>query len=140
MDSNLLLVGCGKMGTALLRGWLSSGFKSNDILIIEPDEKTVGFPKSQGVRVINSVEMLDQSYEARVVVFAVKPHAMGAVLPAYQATDLSNSVVLSIAAGITLDFLEGYLVGHQSLLIDLDRRCSLLLHLFLHVFSLFHLC
>jgi pyrroline-5-carboxylate reductase len=33
----LVLVGCGKMGGALLRGWLAHGLAATDVLVVEPD-------------------------------------------------------------------------------------------------------
>ena len=35
-DGGLLLVGCGKMGGALLRGWLEGGYSEDEIIVIEP--------------------------------------------------------------------------------------------------------
>ena len=32
----VLLVGCGKMGSALLQGWLKDGLEPNDVFIVEP--------------------------------------------------------------------------------------------------------
>ena len=36
----LLLAGCGKMGGALLAGWLDRGMRPADIVVVEPDAKT----------------------------------------------------------------------------------------------------
>ncbi|CAN0464143.1 unnamed protein product, partial [Discosporangium mesarthrocarpum] len=35
-SQNILLVGCGKMGGAMLRGWLSRGVAPGDVRVIEP--------------------------------------------------------------------------------------------------------
>ena len=36
LDGPLLLVGCGKMGHALLTGWLEEGLETGDIFVVEP--------------------------------------------------------------------------------------------------------
>ena len=65
----LLLVGCGKMGGAMLDGWLARGLRAADIVVAEPVEAIR--PRHAGVRVVSSsVEMAETP---EIVVLAVKP-------------------------------------------------------------------
>ena len=96
----LLLVGCGKMGGALLHGWLGRGLTPRDAYVVEPDaalRETVR--ERHGVAALAEPKMLPTELEPRAIVFAVKPQAMATVLPAYEMLARSGAVVLSIAAG-----------------------------------------
>ena len=37
ISGHLLLVGCGKMGGAMLRGWLQRGVRPGDVTVVEPN-------------------------------------------------------------------------------------------------------
>ena len=65
----LLLVGCGKMGGAMLDGWLSRGFAAADVLVAEPVEALR--PKKPGLRAVGSTSEVSDTPE--IVVLAVKP-------------------------------------------------------------------
>ena len=106
MGSGLVLVGCGKMGGALLGGWLERGMAASDISVVEPDAaiaKTVR--EDRGVAAFADPGDVDPGCET--VVFAVKPQVMEDVVPAYR--PFAGAVFLSIAAGTTAAFLQGHL-------------------------------
>ena len=86
----LVLVGCGKMGGALLHGWLSRGLPASEMLA------------RHGIVVVAEAKALPVDLRPRALVFAVKPQAIAAVLPAYRRLAESGAVVLSIAAGTAI--------------------------------------
>ena len=45
----LLLVGCGKMGGALLRGWLQRGVRPSDVIVVEPNADPIADLLAQGL-------------------------------------------------------------------------------------------
>ncbi len=96
----ILLVGCGKMGGALLAGWKKRRLAQN-IAVVEPE--AVALP--EGVERYASAAALPKNFAPAAVVFAVKPQMLGEVLPAYRAYADGGTVFLSIAAGKTLHFL-----------------------------------
>ena len=98
----LLLVGCGKMGGALLTGWLQGGLVRDQVLIVEPFEAARDALAEQGLRVVASTAEVDPAFQPKVVVLAVKPQQMEPVLAVCRPLLGSQSVVLSIAAGVTL--------------------------------------
>ncbi len=100
--SSLLLVGCGKMGGALLAGWLDRGLDATSITIVEPAGLPAGMPPAAADRVVAGVDALADHVAPRVVLFAVKPQVMDAVVPAYRRFAWPETVFLSIAAGRTL--------------------------------------
>ena len=94
----LLLVGCGKMGGALLDGWLAHGLAAGDAYVVEPEARLrEAMRERHGVVALAEPKMLPTELAPRAIVFAVKPQAMAAVLPAYEALARSGAVVLSIA-------------------------------------------
>ena len=96
----LLLVGCGKMGGAMLDGWLARGLVAADIVVAEPVEAIR--PRHAGVRVVSSSTEMTETPE--IVVLAVKPQAMDETLVDLRRFAGPGSVFLSIAAGKTLGY------------------------------------
>ena len=101
----LLLVGCGKMGGAMLEGWLARGLAAADAIVAEPVETLR--PVKQGMRAIASTAELSEAPE--IVVLAVKPQSMDGVLADLKRFADAGSVFLSIAAGKTLKYFAGHL-------------------------------
>ncbi|HSA82349.1 MAG TPA: pyrroline-5-carboxylate reductase [Geminicoccaceae bacterium] len=103
----LLLVGCGKMGCALLEGWLAHGLAAGDAYVVEPDAGLrEGLRERYGVVALAEPKMLPTELAPRAIVFAIKPQAMAAVLPAYESLAQRGAVVLSIAAGTSIARFE----------------------------------
>jgi pyrroline-5-carboxylate reductase len=94
----LLLVGCGKMGGALLAGWIANGLAPGDTYVVEPDARLrTAARERHGVAAFAEPKELPTGLHPRATVFAVKPQAMATVLPAYELAQ--SGVVLSSAAG-----------------------------------------
>lgn len=101
----MILVGCGKMGGALLSGWLKNGACDAGVHIVEP----FGAPQFEGdarVSIYDGPEALPETLNPECIVFAVKPQQMGAVVPAYARFVGSDTAFVSIAAGTTIAFFE----------------------------------
>ncbi|MEE9318152.1 MAG: pyrroline-5-carboxylate reductase [Rhodospirillales bacterium] len=105
MAEALLLAGCGKMGGALLGGWLDKGLPADSITVVEPHEETAkAVHQRHGVRAVNGPGGLDGDFRPATVVLAVKPQSMDEVAPAYAGYAGPGTVFLSIAAGKTLAY------------------------------------
>src|SRR5262249_55479422 len=102
----LLLVGCGKMGGAMLRGWLQRGMRASDVTVVEPHATPLADLAAQGVAVVGAASPLPSRLAPAVVVLAVKPQMTDAVLPAYRRFGQAETVFLSIVAGRTIGYLE----------------------------------
>ncbi len=98
----LVLLGCGKMGTALLTGWLAAGVPPASVWVIEPNPTDW---------LIRSGVHLNQGVPERpaVALLAVKPQVMGDALPALRALGNGTTLFVSIAAGTTIATFEGVL-------------------------------
>jgi pyrroline-5-carboxylate reductase len=103
----LLLVGCGKMGGALLRGWLAHGLAATDVFVVEPDGGIRAAARAeQGVVAVAEAKELPLDLRPRALVLAIKPQSMAAALPAYRTLAQSGAVILSIAAGTAIARFE----------------------------------
>lgn len=104
----LLLAGCGKMGGAMLDGWLKAGIASS-VAVVEP----AGLPESlrgnPAVFLASAPDAVPSTFVPDVVVLAVKPQVMDSVLPAYRALVRPGTVFLSVAAGKTIASFESAL-------------------------------
>src|SRR5438094_9398468 len=96
----LVLVGCGQMGSAMLRGWLARGAAAN-FIAIEPAGLPTAFANSETVAWHRAAAELSEGLTPDAVVFAVKPQIIDTVLPAYRRCVRPHTLFLSIAAAIT---------------------------------------
>lgn len=102
MPDGVLLVGCGKMGQAMLCGWLETG-TADRIVVVEPSEEARAAVEVLGaVPMVAGPEELPATLRPSVVVLAVKPQMMDATLPAYRRFVAPDTVFLSVAAGRNL--------------------------------------
>jgi pyrroline-5-carboxylate reductase len=109
----LVLIGAGKMGGALLAGWLNFGFDPGRITVFEPHPTPA--TSALVARGLHLNPNAAQLADAAAVVIAVKPQAAAEALAAAAPSIGANTVVVSIMAGRTL----------QSLANGLPRGCPL---------------
>ncbi len=98
-DQGLVLLGCGKMGSAMLAGWLDHGLPAASVWVIDPNPSD--WLRAQGV---NLNTALPES--PAVVLVAVKPQMMGDALPAIRALGGGGSLFISVAAGTSISRFE----------------------------------
>jgi pyrroline-5-carboxylate reductase len=104
-ERGLLLVGCGKMGSALLEGWLARGLPPSAFVVIEPaPSPRLAALAAAGLR----LNTLPQTAPA-IAVAAVKPQSMAAALPGLAAFGGGPTLVVSIAAGTPMSAFEAAL-------------------------------
>jgi pyrroline-5-carboxylate reductase len=95
----LVLLGCGKMGSAMLEGWLKGGLPPSAVWVIDPVPSD--WVRSQGVHLNETLPE-----DPAIMIVAVKPQMMGDALPQVTAKGGGATVVLSIAAGTTIATFE----------------------------------
>ena len=102
LHSGLVLLGCGKMGSAMLAGWLGNGLNPQNVHVIDP-------APSEWLRATNVHLNAPLPQTPAVVLIAVKPQMMGAALPTLQKMGNANTLFLSVAAGISIQTYEDIL-------------------------------
>lgn len=102
---DILLVGAGKMGSALLDGWLAQGLIPRKAAVFEPQASADLVAQAiSGIRLNPD----PATVHPVAIVLAIKPQVAPDVVPAL-APLARNAVVISIMAGRTLGFLAGAL-------------------------------
>ena len=95
---SLLLVGCGKMGGAMLSGWLERGLAS--AVVVEPHAPNAAAFAGR-VTVVPDAAAIPAGFAPAAVILAIKPQEAPAALPQY-ARFANTAVSLSIMAGRTV--------------------------------------
>jgi pyrroline-5-carboxylate reductase len=100
----VVLIGAGKMGLALARGWIKGGLPAASLVLVDPfaGEAAYKFAADNGVRLLKSAE----SVLVHVLVLAVKPQSMREAMQQVAPSVGRQTLVLSIAAGVSLRTLS----------------------------------
>lgn len=104
LQGKVLLVGAGKMGGALLEGWLTHGLSPADVAVLDPS------PPAEMLTFLRE-QKIERSPQPGVfmpdaVVIAVKPQIAGGVMPKVADFLRPKTIVISIMAGRTIASLE----------------------------------
>jgi len=106
----ILLVGCGKMGGAMLAGWRERGVAASDVIVVEPAAALAdAAARDHGVRAVATPGEVPAGFVPGTVVLAVKPQMMDAAIGAYRHHAEAGALMLSIAVGKTIAYFERHL-------------------------------
>ncbi|NML73007.1 pyrroline-5-carboxylate reductase [Rhizobium sp. S-51] len=105
---HVVLVGAGNMGGAMLSGWLKSGVPGSSVTVIDPGPSASMMAQINEAGATYSKEV-PADLKAGILFLAVKPQVMEAVLPPLKPLVGPDTVVVSVAAGKTLSFMETHL-------------------------------
>jgi len=104
LHGTLALAGAGKMGGAMLTGWLAGGLDPKRVVVLEPQPAPeIAALAAQGIRLNPTAQ---EAGTADTLVVAVKPQMFREAGPALKKLVGSNTLVVSIMAGTTIAALE----------------------------------
>lgn len=114
----LLLVGCGKMGSALASRWIRQGILHYRQLTIVTPQGNKGLPKElEHAECYKTLKSVPRHYHPGIIVFAVKPQTMPEVVPDYaKRFGKHHPLLLSIAAGSKVSYFAEYFGDHASII------------------------
>ena len=110
--TRILLAGCGKMGSAMLEGWLAQLDDGLQFMVFDPllDDQHIA---CRDDRVISMTALDEQDWgddtKPDLIVLAMKPQMLPDALSSLKAISHDDTVFLSIAAGITMQSLKDHL-------------------------------
>ena len=108
-ENQITLIGCGKMGSAMLGGWLGDASLDAQFTIIEPDQSHLGWVANEprvSLYQDCAAAIADNAKASTMIVLAVKPQMMDNALAAIGHLNVARSAYLSIAAGISTRWLK----------------------------------
>jgi pyrroline-5-carboxylate reductase len=107
--NKILLVGCGHMGSALLKAWT---LKTNySFVVIDPNQyKRINNHFDSQVKAFKSLEYLDDFTLFDIIIFAIKPQISEQVLKNFSKNKYKKkNIFVSIIAGKKISFFNKYL-------------------------------
>ncbi|KQU88157.1 pyrroline-5-carboxylate reductase [Ensifer sp. T173] len=104
--TQVLLIGAGNMGFAMLRTWI--GMEGHRFAVVEVNESLRQRAESVGAQAYDAVSDLPVDLAANVVVIATKPQAVADAVADSRAVLGQDGLLMSVAAGITIDGMRQY--------------------------------
>jgi pyrroline-5-carboxylate reductase len=101
----ILLVGCGRMGSAMLAGWREQGLSAS--VAVDPAPEAANWA-SADLQLVPDGAAIPEAFTPEAVVFAVKPQNAAETLPLYRRF-AGKAVFLSIMAGRTIGGMRALL-------------------------------
>ncbi|AMJ60843.1 pyrroline-5-carboxylate reductase [Bosea sp. PAMC 26642] len=115
LPQSLVLIGAGKMGGAMLEGWLRIGMNPAGISLIDPhpSDEMAALAREKGTRLNPAPETVGP---VDVLVLATKPQMLDTAAPAVQAFIRPQTLLISVLAGKTLGDLSARLPNATALI------------------------
>jgi pyrroline-5-carboxylate reductase len=109
IHGTIALAGAGKMGGAMLTGWLAQGLDPKHVIVLEPTPSSeIGALTARGIRLNPSAK---DAGEVDTLVVAVKPQSFREAGAAMKAFTGSSTLVVSIMAGMPIAVIESVVGG-----------------------------
>lgn len=113
MEKNIGFIGCGNMGSAMIKGIIGSNLvESKNIIASDPSKISINRLKEEydiGITLDNK----EVARKSDFLVLAIKPNMYGKILKEIKDEIKKSTVVISIGAGISLEFLKENLNNGQ---------------------------
>jgi pyrroline-5-carboxylate reductase len=105
VKKRIAIIGCGKMGEALLKGLVyQRPFLKSCIFVADKDRSRLSFVKKKYC-INTSTSNADACIKADIIILAVKPQDMGRMLKEISGIAIGK-LIISVAAGTTIDFIK----------------------------------
>ena len=121
------LIGGGQMGEAIIRGLLAAdSIAADKVMVMEPDAERCAYLVQQyGIQAAeNETDLAEFS---SVLLLAVKPQVTGSVLELYKPLLTVRHLLISIAAGITINSMEEMVGSHIKIIRVMPNTPALVL-------------
>jgi len=108
---NIAVIGCGKMGTALIHGWLEAGITAATNIRVLTATPASAQALHDHYGVIPATDIQNATVGADYIILAVKPFVMPSVLPNVADAIPGGAVIITVAAGIPIASYEAVFGG-----------------------------
>ncbi|MBM7691032.1 pyrroline-5-carboxylate reductase [Peribacillus deserti] len=126
MEKKIGFIGCGKMAQAMIEGMLGTGTASRgQIMVSASSEQTLEFAREK-YGVLTSRNNKEVASHADFLILAVKPDLHRAILSEIRTSMEAGTVIITIAAGVSLHFIEKELGGSAKVVRTMPNTPSLI--------------
>jgi len=109
-------IGCGNMGKAMIGGIIASGqLKAEEIIVSDLNEAALTLAHEE-LAIHTTTDSVALAKDSAIIVVAVKPNIYGIVLDQIKEVITSSTIIVTIAAGIRIDFVENILGLDQKII------------------------
>ena len=110
LSGSLVLAGAGKMGGAMLAGWLAQGLDAGNVVVVDPQPSDdISALTARGVRINAAARNVGA---VSTMLIAVKPQTFAGAADALRAYVGPSTLVVSVMAGIPIKTLASSVGGH----------------------------
>ena len=107
----VVLFGYGKMGSAIAKGWKLKNLNFN-FFVVEKEISLRKIASNDGIKTYENFEQLLKFVDLKtlsIIFLAVKPQQMNETVKVFSTIDFSNTLFISIAAGLSFDWVQSNL-------------------------------
>ena len=108
---NVVLVGYGKMGSSIAKGWMLKSLNFT-FFVVEKEASLRSIAVSDGIKSYENFRELSKFVDLEtldIIFLAVKPQQMSETIKVFSRIDFSNTLFISIAAGLSFDWFQSTL-------------------------------
>ena len=108
---NVVLFGYGKMGSSIAKGWMLKSLNFN-FFIVEKEISLRRIASNDGIKSYENFQQLLEFVDLKtlnIIFLAVKPQQMNETVKVFSRIDFSNTLFISIAAGLSFEWFQSKL-------------------------------
>lgn len=125
MNMKIGFIGAGNMGSAIMKGIAGSSLAAQtELYAFDPFEEKLRSLESYGVKALKSA--YEVAKECKYVFLAIKPQQFGDVLPNIKSAVSKETVIVSIAAGITAEYIRSETIPDAKVILVMPNTPLLL--------------
>ncbi|MBJ7552660.1 pyrroline-5-carboxylate reductase [Marinomonas ostreistagni] len=106
---SIVVVGAGKMGGAIIEGWLKQGVDPASIYVLDRNEDALGYYSGRGLNTFRDVADFPVGMSFEVFLLALKPQVIVQNLSEFNALISESTCLISVAAGVTCQSIQSML-------------------------------
>ncbi len=114
-SKNILFIGGGNMATAIITGLLKANINPKNIYVIDHNEEKLKYLKDNlQVNIFNNISLIKN--QVNIIILAVKPFDIKQACKEIKTIINTETLIISIAAGVTLEKLTSYFPNTKNIL------------------------
>lgn len=110
-------IGAGNMGGAILKGYAQTAAEKNDLIFVYDKKEAARSALEREFQAVSACASEKELAErSDVIILGVKPDMFEAILPQIKESCTEETVIVSMAAGISIEFIEAFLGKNRKII------------------------